>query len=173
MDIPREHQDVLLAMGVATLMLQTTEKVIRLCMTLVLQKHAPLTLEALQEQEESERNKTLGYFLAELRKRADIHEGFDVLLKDFLKNRNDFIHDLSRVPDWGLGSPTQTAKANQYVHQLIQQSERVLKVFLGLVGAWQDQIGMPQSSIPNHAWFAEIETIYKPLANHVFSAKDT
>ena len=73
MDIPREHRDVLMAMGIAVLMLQTTEKVIRLCMTLVLQKRAPLTLEALQEQEETERNKTLGYFLAELRKRADGH----------------------------------------------------------------------------------------------------
>ena len=173
MDIPREHRDVLMAMGIAVLMLQTTEKVIRLCMTLVLQKRAPLTLEALQEQEETERNKTLGYFLAELRKRADIHDGFDLLLRDFLKNRNDFIHDLSRVPDWGLGSPAQTEKAKQFIHQLIQQSERVLKVFLGLVGAWQDQIGIPDSSLPNHAWFTEIETIYKPLANQVFFAKDT
>ena len=120
MDIPREQQDVLLAMGVAVLILQATEKVIRLCMTLVLQKQAPLTLEALQEQEEIERNKTLGYFLAELRKRADLHDGFDVLLKDFLKNRNDFVHDLSRVPDWGLGSPEQTAKAKRFIHRLIQ-----------------------------------------------------
>jgi hypothetical protein len=172
-EIPREHQDVLLAMGVAVLVLQTTEKVIRLCMTLVLQRQAPLTLEALQEQEESERNKTLGYFLSELRKRADVHEGFDVLLKDFLRNRNDFIHDLSRVPDWGLGSPEQIAKAKQFVHRLIQQSETVLKVFFGLVTAWQDQVGMPKPSLPNHAWFAEIEAIYKPLADQVFLAKDT
>src|SRR5215813_6378468 len=107
-------------MGVAVMLLQTAEKLIRVCMTIVLQKQSPLTLEMLQQREEGERNKTLGYFLAELRKRADLHDGFDVLLKDFLKNRNDFIHDLSRVPGWGLGSPEQTAKAKQFVYQLIQ-----------------------------------------------------
>lgn len=173
MDIPPEHQEVLLAMGVAVLMLQATEKVIRLCMTLVLQKQSPLTLEALQEQEETERNKTLGYFLAELRKRADLDDGFDVLLKDFLKNRNDFIHDLSRVPDWELGSPGRTAKAKQFVHRLIQQSEAVLKVFFGLVSAWQEQVGIPESALPQHAWFDEIEAIYKPLVDQVFLAKDS
>ena len=133
MDIPREHQDVLLAMGVAVLKLQTTEKVIRLCMTLVLQKGSPLTLEALEEQNEFEKNKTLGYFLSELRKRADIHDGFDALLEEFLKNRNDFVHDLSRVPGWQLGSLEQTAKAKQFVHHLIEQSDAVLKVFLVLL----------------------------------------
>ncbi len=173
MDIPREHQDVLLAMGVAVLMLQTTEKVIRLCMTLVLQKQAPLTLEALQEQEEVERNKTLGYFLAELRKRADLHDGFDALLKDFLKNRNDFVHDLSRVPDWGLGSPAQTTKAKRFIYRLIQQSETVLKVFLSLASAWQEQVGMPEPSVPNDAWFTEIEAVYKPLVDQMFFEKDT
>lgn len=172
MDISREHQEVLLAMGVAVLILQATEKVIRLCMTLVLQKQSPLTLEALQEQEEIERNKTLGYFLSELRKRADLDDGFEVLLKDFLKNRNDFIHDLSRVPDWELGSAEQTAKAKQFVHRLIQQSEAVLKVFFGLVSAWQEQVGIPESALPQHAWFAEIEAVYKPLADQVFLAKD-
>lgn len=173
MHIPRDHQDVLLAMGVAVLMLQTTEKVIRLCMTLVLQKQAPLTLEALQEQEDAERNRTLGYFLTELRKRADVHAGFDTLLSDFLRNRNDFIHDLSRVSGCGLGSQEQTAGARQFIHQLIRQSETVLKVFMGLVSAWQDQAQFPKSSLPSDAWFAEIDAVYKPLASQVFFAKET
>jgi len=172
MEISREHQDVLVAMGVTVLLLQTTEKVIRLCMTLVLQKQAPFTLEALQEQEKAERTKTLGYFLAELRMRADIHDGFDALLEEFLQNRNDFIHDLSRVPGWGLDSPEQTAKAKRFIDQLIQQSEAVQKVFFGLISAWQEQVGMPKLALPNHEWFAEIEAVYKPLADKIFFAKD-
>ncbi|MCZ7563808.1 MAG: hypothetical protein M5U08_08340 [Burkholderiales bacterium] len=172
MEIPREHQQVLIAMGVAVLMLQVTERVIRLCMTIVLQKQSPLTLEALQAQEEFERNKALGYFVAELRKRADLQDGFDALLKDFLKNRNDFIHDLSRVPGWELGSEEQTEKAKRFVHGLIHQSDRVLKVFLGLVSAWQEQVGVPDTSFSTHEWLSEIERIYKPLADQVFFAKD-
>lgn len=74
MDISEDNQEVLIAMGVAVLLLQTAEHLIRVCMTFVIQKGSPLTLETLQSQEEDERNRTLGYFLAELRKRAD-HRG--------------------------------------------------------------------------------------------------
>jgi hypothetical protein len=97
MELLRDQKEVLEAMGVALFMLQSAEKVIRLCTTFVLQKSSPLTLDLLQQQEESERAKTLGYFLSELRKRVSVHESFDSLLTDFLNNRNDFIHDLSRV----------------------------------------------------------------------------
>lgn len=172
MDIPREQQDVLLAMGVAVLHMQITEKVIRLCMTLVLPKETPLTFEALEKKNKSERNKTLGYFLSELRQRADIHDGFDALLEEFLKNRNDFVHDLSRVPGWQLGSREQTAKARKFVHQLIEQSDAIVKVFLGLISAWEAQVGMPKHSTPSDAFFDEIETVYKPLVDQIFFAKD-
>ena len=66
------EKNLLASIGAALVMLQTTEKVIKLCMTLVLQKSNSLTLESLQHQERIERKKTLGYFLAELRKRADL-----------------------------------------------------------------------------------------------------
>lgn len=110
-------------MGVALLLLQTSERVIRLCMTLVLPKHEAITLELLQQQEESERCRTLGYFLTELRKRVDIDAQFDLLLIDFLKNRNDFIHDLSRVPDWGFEKAQDVLTSKEFVYQLIRQSE--------------------------------------------------
>jgi len=97
MSITDNQKEVLAAMGVALIMLQAAEKLIRLCLTFVIQKSDSLTLDLLIDQEEAERKKTLGYFLTELHKRADIHEEFDALLSDFLKNRNDFVHDLSRV----------------------------------------------------------------------------
>lgn len=162
----------MVAMGVALLLLQTAEKVLRLCMTFVLQKAAPLTLDSLLAQEESERNKTLGYFLAELRKRADIHPTFDQLLNDFLKNRNDFIHDLSRVPGWDAAPAERVTKRKQFVHRLIRQSDVVLKVFAGLVRSWQEQAGFQHLELPSDAWFAEVERIYKPLAENLFLSKD-
>jgi len=159
-------------MGVALLVVQSAERVIRLCMTVVLPKEAPLTLDSLQQQEESERRKTIGYFLLELRKRASIEEGFDQLLTDFLKNRNDFIHDLARVPTWGLRTPEQTVMALQFVHRFIRQADEVLKVFAGLVLAWQEQNGMSKPPLPDHDWFSEVYATYKPLSTRVVRRKD-
>ncbi|MDR4468482.1 MAG: hypothetical protein MRJ68_09315 [Nitrospira sp.] len=173
MELSRHQKEVLEAMGVALLMLQSAEKVIKLCTTLVLQKSSPLTLDLLQQQEESERTKTLGYFLSELRKRATVHESFDSLLTDFLKNRNDFIHDLSRVQNWDLDVGESSIEAKRFVFSLIKQTETVLKVFLGLVLAWQEQAGMSEPPCPDHQWFTEIESKYKPLVNDLFNEKDT
>lgn len=155
------------------LLLQTAEKVIRLCATFVFPKKSPVTLELLQQQEEAERTKTLGYFLSELRKRVSVHESFDALLKDFLKNRNDFIHDLSRVPTWDIETPETAIEAKQFVFKLIQQTEEVLKVFSGVVLAWQEQVGFSGPPTPNHEWFSEVEKTYKPLVDHLFYAKGT
>jgi len=161
-----------MAMGVAVLLLQTSEKVIRTCMTYVLQKKTPLTLESLHAQEKSERKKTLGYFLDQLRLRADIQVGFDALLEEFLTNRNYFVHDIWRVPGWGLESPEQTVKAKQFVSTLIEQSEAVTKIFLGLISAWQKQVGVPMNDLSDHEYFPEIDNIYRPLVSQLFMAKD-
>jgi hypothetical protein len=173
MDIPSHKREVLEAIGVALLLLQTAEKVIRLCATFVFPKKSPVTLELLQQQEEAERTKTLGYFLSELRKRVSVHESFDALLKGFLKNRNDFIHDLSRVPTWDIETPETAIEAKQFVFKLIQQTEEVLKVFSGVVLAWQEQVGFSGPPTPNHEWFSEVEKTYKPLVDHLFYAKGT
>ena len=171
MTIPQEQRNVLEAMGIGLLLLQNAERVIRLCMTVVLQKQA-LTLNLFTQQEEAERIRTIGYFLAELRKRAAVHPTVDALLVDFLKNRNDFVHDLSRVPTWNLRTPEGVVRSGEFVHNLIRQTEQVIKVFAGLVVAWQEQLGMSEPSLPNDDWFSEIATVYKPLASYVFRAKN-
>ena len=172
MDIQREQRDVLEAMGVALLLVQNAERVIRLCMTVVLPKQAPITLDSLQQQEDSERSKTIGYFLCELRKRASIDEDFDLLLVSFLKNRNDFVHDLSRVPAWGLRTTEQTESALQFVHMLLRQADEVLKVFAGLLLAWQERNGMSMPMVPEHEWFSEVNATYKHLATQLFGRHD-
>lgn len=171
--MPEHQKEVLEAMGITLLLLQTTEKTIRLCMTFVFQKNSPLTFDLLQEQKDAERTKTIGYFLTELRKRVSVDESFDALLKEFLKNRNDFIHDLSRVPNWDFDSSDKPTEALRFIHKLIQQTESVLKAFTGLVMAWQEQSGITDTAPPAHEWFDEVAQTYKPLADHLFYAKDT
>jgi antitoxin component of RelBE/YafQ-DinJ toxin-antitoxin module len=171
MEITREHRDVLEAMGVALLVLQSTEDVLRLCMTFVIQKKK-LTLESLQQQEEIERNKTIGYFLSQLRHRVSVHPKFDSLLKDFLKNRNDFVHNLEQVPGWSMKSSEGRAAAKKFIYLLIEQANKVQQVFVGLLLAWQEQTGI-SVPLPDHEWFSKVASAYKPLADCIFRAKDS
>lgn len=170
MSISEHQKEALQAMGVALLLLQTAEKVMRFAMTFVLPKNGPLTIDLLKEQEETERTKTLGYFFSELRKRANVHESFDDLLKEFLKNRNDFIHDLSRVPSWDFNE--NGSEARRFVHTLIWQTEKVVKVFSSLIMVWQEQTGMSEASPPYNEWFSDVEKSYKPFIDELFYSKN-
>lgn len=169
MSISDHQKEILQAMGIALVSLQAAEKIIRLTMTFVLPKSEELTIDLLKEQEEAERTKTFGYFLSQLRKRANIHESFDGFLKDFLANRNDFIHDLSRVPSWDFAADG--TEARKFVHKLIWQTEKVMKIFSALIMAWQEQIGMVEAPPPAHEWFSDAERTYKPLIDELFNLR--
>jgi hypothetical protein len=166
-----QQKDTLVAMAVALLLIQTTERVIKLCMTFVLQRSSPLTLEILERQEKEERRKTLGYFLGELRKRADLDPGFDALLEEFLEKRNILVHHFGAINEYSLNTEAGLAAGNAFVHRMIQVTESVLKVFIGLTQAWQEQVGMPAGITPDHPFFTEIEKAYKPLVNEMFLPK--
>jgi len=78
-----DQQDLLARIGAAVVLARTAEQLIRLVMTFVLQKDSPLTVEKIERQSRDERRKTLGYFLAQLRRRADLDPEFDALLDAF------------------------------------------------------------------------------------------
>lgn len=171
MDMTPRQRDTLVAMAVALLLIQSAERVIRLCMTFVLQRSTPLTLEVLERQKKEERRKTLGYFLGELRKRVDLERGFDALLDEFLEKRNTLVHDFGGMDQYSLNTEAGLAAANAFLHRMIQVTESVLKVLIGLTQAWQEQIGMPPDATPDHPFFTEIEEQYKPLVNEIFVPK--
>src|SRR6266478_866662 len=71
--LTHEEKKLLEAIGLALLSIQAAEKMITFCLTFVIQKNSPLTLESLERQESEERKKTLGYFLGQLRERAGVN----------------------------------------------------------------------------------------------------
>jgi hypothetical protein len=127
----KEQMEVLVATAETLILLQTAEKIIRFCMTFVFQKQTPFTYELLQQQEQAERKKTIGYFLSELRKRATVDESFDLLLEGFLLNRNNFIHDLSRFQAWDFHKKKDNLESRKLIHDIKSQTELVMKVFTG------------------------------------------
>ena len=58
----------------------------------------------------------------------------------------------------------------------MKQTDKVIKIFAGLILSWQEQIqtqtGTLGIEIPNHEWFNEVDSIYKPFVDRLFFAKD-
>jgi hypothetical protein len=67
-----EKREVLALLGATLMLVQTAEGVLKTCMTYALPKGGSLTLELLERQTAEEAKKTLGYFLDQLRRPADV-----------------------------------------------------------------------------------------------------
>jgi hypothetical protein len=111
--------------------IQVTERVLRLVTTFVLQKSNSVTAETLLDQVESDRRKTLGYFLSELRKRADLDQHFDSTLAEFLSHRNTLVHHLSDLPGWDTETLGGIYVGRKFINELIAMNSKSLKSFQG------------------------------------------
>ena len=161
-------------MGMTLMFLQTTEKAINFCMTFVFQRESPLTLEKLEKQEMEEQKKTLGYFLAELRKRADLDPKFEQMLRDFLDHRNIFIHKLSDVQGWDLSTPDGRQVAEQFIGKLVGLTQKVFYIFVGFIRAWQKKVDLDTPIPPGSEEFlAEVDRVYAPLIDDLVFKKST
>ena len=114
---------------------QITERALRFIATFVLQKSSPITAEQIIAQSNAEQKKTLGYFLAELRKRVDLDVHFDRTLAEFLRRRNLLAHHLSDLPGWNTDTAHGIYIGRRFINELDQINNEVLKVFTGLVRA--------------------------------------
>ena len=168
-----EQKDVLMRMGAALVLVQSTEQLIRLCMTYVLQKDSPLTIEKYEKQTREERKKTLGYFLGELRKRADLDEHFDALLETFLEERNILVHSVDDIPGWNLSTLEGCNIAGAFVDRFIRKTIEVHKVFLGLMRAWQEESKIDTPLPLGCKFFAEIDADYKTRVDDLFFEKES
>ena len=129
-----------------------------------------LNYEKLKSLESSEAKKTLGYFLAQLRKRANLDSEFDDQLTQFLSKRNQLAHNLSSVPGLGFNSSEELKIAVEWAGDFAGLAMHVHNVFLGLARAWSEQIGM-QDAFAENEFFREIDTKFKPMADKIFSKK--
>jgi hypothetical protein len=165
------QQEALAAIGGALVIVQMAERIIKFCMQYVLQKgEGGLTYEKLKSQEAEEAKKTLGYFLTQLRLRAEIDPKFDGQLRDFLTQRNQLAHELSSVPGIGFHKPEELKTTKEWAGKLAGLASHVHNVFMGLARAWQQDIDMKDDFSENE-FFKEIDTKFKPLVNQVFTAK--
>ena len=127
--------------------------------------------EKLEKRTREERKKTLGYFLNELRKRADLDENFDALLEEFLDERNILVHSVDDVPGWSLQTTEGRKIASAFVDGFIEKTVEILKVFMGLIRSWQEQENIEVSVPGADEFVAEIDADYKTLVDDLFFEK--
>jgi hypothetical protein len=121
--------DTLALIGICLLQVQLAEQVLAWALESVLQDKT-LTAEKLMEQTESERKRTLGDFLKELKTRAKIEHDFKDKLYRFLKLRNIFVHNVDEVQGWNLDTGEGRKIATAFVKELLRLAHLVTCVFL-------------------------------------------
>lgn len=169
MKLTKQHQEILAAMGILLKTLQTVEKLIKATIIIILPEDGiPLDLERLLAQDKKHARSVLGALLKELRKRADIDPSFDKILSEFLDMRNDFIHDLDRVPGFDLGTKEGRIVAINFINKLMKHTDTIMKMLFGLGRAWQKQNGIIFPEIDTHELVGEIDNLYAPLVNDIF-----
>ena len=171
MEINEKTKEVLTKVGLALLITQTAEMIIRTSLVYALKDVAAITADDLLAESESKAKKTLGNLLAELRIRTEIYDGFDTLLSEFLRNRNVLAHHFSDRDGSDLHSDEGREKANIFLSKLTQQALRVIDVFAGLMVAWQEQVNLKGPEIGGD-YGKRIREEYAPLASVIFTKKE-
>ena len=134
-----QQRDTLTRAGLALVLVQTAERMLRHTLLLVIQDGDALDLKRFQEGSVSLDRKTLGQLMATLRARADLDDGFDDALREFLRDRNALAHDLERVEGFDLRSAKGRAVANAFLANLIENTETIIKILASLNLDWQKQ----------------------------------
>ena len=171
MTLPDLQRTVFARVGVQLLAFQSVEKMLRLCMQVVLPVEPIKKVEHLHALEERERKKTLGYFMAALRSRVTVDTTFDAALAIFLDDRNAFVHDIHQFTDWNPQTAEGCAACQRLLDLLDRRTQIVLNAFSGLLRSWELQNGNPITLQEHEAEFARIEQECVPLANLFFAPK--
>jgi hypothetical protein len=164
--IGEPQREILSRMGFALLFMQSTEELIRACLTLALPEGGVITLEMLSRPNLKKR--TLGQFLVELRKRVDIDDQFDMILAEFLEKRNTLIHRLDDVPGWSLHNEEGLKIARLFVDRVIILNRSVFDVFMALLSVWQKDVDI---KTPVDHMFCYTES-YRQVVNNTFFEKE-
>ncbi len=171
--VPHGEERVLAEMGIALLVIQNVEWLLRFTLRYPLSGAEGVTIETLERSESELRKKTLGNFLALLRQRVSVDDAFGGALDHFLNARNMFVHRVEEVPGWNLHSTEGRAAAHTFLRGLIQTGTVIAKLLTALSRDWAEQnnfaVEIPDGS---EALFTEIDATFKPLVQAVFSKKE-
>lgn len=118
--------------GETLLLIQDAERALKACIT-YFAKGRDLSWEQLFAQQETDRTRTIGYFLQELRRVFKVRKDFDELLTKFLRNRNTLVHNLAEVPGFSLETEMGIEAGLLFANSLCDRAIEVKEVLTALV----------------------------------------
>ncbi|TDE08519.1 hypothetical protein [Dyadobacter psychrotolerans] len=164
---------VLRGMGAILISIQTTEKMLQTIIDIVLPKGGVGDPEEFLKRLNTVDKRTIGVFINSLRDRVEIEPWFDAILTEFLTMRNNLIHDVERIPGFGLNSEKELLVASSYLKKLLDYSKIIQNTMFGLGRAWQNQNNI---ILPNfdatHDYVKHIDKTIAPLVDEIFSQKN-
>lgn len=127
--------------GAVLVAMQVAERIIAGALTLVLPPSQIRTLDDLTRESAANHRATIGALLKKLKQRVDLDEDFEEVLTAFLKDRNDLIHDMDRIPGFDLRSRPGLEVADRFLSNLMENTETVTRAFVSLMVDWCNQVG--------------------------------
>lgn len=165
--------DIYSLMGCTLSYIQSVERHINFITTFVLQGEGDLTLEKLNSINKKENKKALGYFIGKIKERVELHQSLEELLGDFLKNRNDFIHNQDKIPEWDLDTEEGVLVARNFTASLLVQGHKINEIFAALTISWQQHTGIyPPGFNEKYEFTQKIEEKYGALIDVLFTEKN-
>lgn len=165
-------EDIYSLIGFALTYIQFVERSISFVTTYVLQDDDPLTLEKLNSIEAKERKKALGYFIGKVKERANLAPALENLLADYLKNRNDFIHNHDQIPGWDLYTEEGRYVAKKFTVNLWCQAHKINEIFSALITRWQEQTSIyPPEPHGAEEYIREVDERYGGAIDFLFTSK--
>ncbi|WNJ91779.1 hypothetical protein [Bosea sp. 685] len=128
------QKELLAAIGLAVVQTQTTERMMNLAFTYILDLGPTMTLEKLLNL----RNKkmTLGQMIDGIQKYVDLNDDFLAVLDEFLDKRNSVIHRFQTIEGISFSSPSGVIAGLDYVERLLSLNKIVLRVLKSLAVHW-------------------------------------
>lgn len=168
------RERVLSLMGMSLLTTQNTELFLKTVVDITLPKGGEINTEEYLKRLKDGERRTLGTFISLLRARSEIDPSFDEILTNFLKMRNDFIHDVSRIPGFGITSEKELLFASEFLEKFLLSNDFIQNIMAGIVRSWeiQNDFAAPGTDY-SHKYFKEIDSKYIPIANHILSSKES
>jgi hypothetical protein len=152
------------SIGVCLLYVQMAEKVINGSSQQVFGKQ--LTIGAKSE---SEQKRTLGALLIELRTQTDLPRDFRDKLYTFLRMRNDFVHDFTKISG-DLQTQAGQDAALKFLIDLLFLAHEVMGVFISTYTiSAREEFG--EDMINNNRLLRSIEETFGPAARRLLAAR--
>lgn len=169
-----QQRDLCAFIGLTLVELQGVEKLLRSCVGVVFQDAEGNPLDDLRDPRK--RKKTLGYFLTVLRQKATIDPTFDEVLGNFLKRRNEFVHDLLGNKLFRLTSVDGRRHIRMFLDRLRSEMDIVGKVMMGALMVWVDpekfqDLSKVRIQFTEGSWLGDAEQIFAPHVKKLVQPK--